>query len=53
VLGRHFEEENEFVSKITRRSLDLLKKHFREDVDKLKEEGWPFIVKVLKKTFAL
>jgi translation initiation factor 5B len=53
VLGRHFEEKNEFVSKITRKSLDLLKVHFKEDVDKLQEEGWPFIVKVLKKTFAL
>ena len=39
-IGRHFEVENNLVSKISRKSIDLLKANFKPEVDELKEEGW-------------
>eukprot|EP01115_Flamella_aegyptia_P011733 TRINITY_DN55_c0_g1_i2.p1 TRINITY_DN55_c0_g1~~TRINITY_DN55_c0_g1_i2.p1 ORF type:complete len:1001 (-),score=301.93 TRINITY_DN55_c0_g1_i2:28-3030(-) len=33
-FGRHFDQEDELVSKISRQSVDLLKANFREEVDK-------------------
>ncbi|KAL0083146.1 P-loop containing nucleoside triphosphate hydrolase protein [Phycomyces blakesleeanus] len=47
--GRHFEETDEFYSKITRQSIDVLKQSFRNDMSK---EDWALIVK-LKKTLGV
>jgi len=33
VYGRHFDHEDELVSKITRKSVDLLRESFREELD--------------------
>jgi translation initiation factor 5B len=52
-IGRHFEVENALVSKISRKSIDLLKANFKEEVDALRDEGWPLIQKELKKTFGI
>jgi translation initiation factor 5B len=52
-VGRQFEESNQLVSKISRKSIDVLKVFFKEDVDALKEEGWPFIQNELKKVFKI
>ncbi|RKP24453.1 P-loop containing nucleoside triphosphate hydrolase protein, partial [Syncephalis pseudoplumigaleata] len=46
MVGRHFTEQNELYSKISRQSIDILKDSFRNDVSK---EEWALIVK-LKKT---
>lgn len=45
--GRHFDPKDMLVSIITRRSIDCLKEHFREEVAK---EEWQLIVD-LKKYF--
>ncbi|KAI7861414.1 P-loop containing nucleoside triphosphate hydrolase protein [Spinellus fusiger] len=47
--GRHFEETDEFYSKITRQSINILKESFRNDMSK---EDWALIVK-LKKTLGV
>ena len=44
IAGRHFEESDELVSKITRRSIDVLKEGFRDQVTR---EEW-LLVKRLK-----
>ena len=43
MFGRHFEEEDELVSKISRRSIDILKANFRKD---LSVEDWRLVVKL-------
>ncbi|KAK6507481.1 hypothetical protein TWF481_005912 [Arthrobotrys musiformis] len=47
VLGRHWEEKDTLYSQISRKSIDTLKDHFREEVAK---EDWALIVQ-LKKVF--
>ncbi|CAO3699395.1 unnamed protein product [Rhizopus stolonifer] len=43
--GRHFDDGDEFYSKITRQSIDILKESFRNDVSK---EEWGLVVKLKK-----
>ncbi|CAI7893108.1 unnamed protein product [Closterium sp. NIES-53] len=45
--GRHFDSDDELVSRITRNSIDLLKENYRDD---LSREDWILVVK-LKKLF--
>jgi translation initiation factor 5B len=47
MVGRHFGEKDELVSKISRASIDVLKENFRNDLNK---EDWALVVK-LKKVF--
>lgn len=47
LVGRHFTERDELVSKISRTSIDVLKDNFRNDLSK---EDWALVVK-LKKVF--
>ncbi|KAH7288942.1 hypothetical protein KP509_31G051600 [Ceratopteris richardii] len=47
MYGRHFDHQDELVSHITRRSIDVLKENFR---DELSVEEWKLVVK-LKKLF--
>jgi len=47
MVGRHFFEDDELVSLISRRSIDLLKENYRNDLNK---EEWILVVK-LKKLF--
>ncbi|KAF3918602.1 hypothetical protein AA313_de0202758 [Arthrobotrys entomopaga] len=47
ILGRHWEEKDTLYSHISRRSIDTLKDHFRDEVVK---EDWALIVQ-LKKVF--
>ncbi|CAL4909863.1 unnamed protein product [Urochloa decumbens] len=42
-FGRHFEMEDELVSRISRRSIDILKQNYRED---LSMEDWKLVVKL-------
>ncbi|KAL5231319.1 hypothetical protein ABZP36_030095 [Zizania latifolia] len=42
-FGRHFEMEDELVSRITRRSIDLLKENYRDD---LSMDDWKLVVKL-------
>ncbi|KAG6556163.1 hypothetical protein Mapa_002104 [Marchantia paleacea] len=49
MYGRHFDMEDEFVSSITRKSIDLLKENYRDD---LTMEDWRLLVK-LKKLFEI
>lgn len=44
-FGRHFDESDEFYSRITRQSIDILKESFRNDLSK---EEWALIVKLKK-----
>ncbi|CDS05929.1 Putative Translation initiation factor 5B [Lichtheimia ramosa] len=43
--GRHFDESDEFYSRITRTSIDVLKDSFRKDLSK---EEWALVVKLKK-----
>ncbi|CAM6096724.1 unnamed protein product [Calypogeia fissa] len=43
MFGRHFDLEDELVSSITRRSIDLLKENYRDD---LAMEDWKLVVKL-------
>nr|XP_010317931.1 eukaryotic translation initiation factor 5B [Solanum lycopersicum] len=43
MFGRHFEMEDELVSKISRRSIDILKANFRKD---LSVEDWRLVMKL-------
>jgi translation initiation factor 5B len=43
--GRHFEDTDEFYSKVTRQSIDILKESFRNDLSK---EEWGLVVKLKK-----
>ena len=47
LYGRHLEEKDTLYSHISRKTIDTLKDHFREEVTK---EDWALIV-ALKKTF--
>ena len=47
MVGRHFEESDQLVSRISRESIDLLKQWWREDVS---IKDWK-LIKELKKTF--
>ncbi|KAG0519517.1 hypothetical protein BDA96_09G271000 [Sorghum bicolor] len=42
-FGRHFDMEDELVSRISRRSIDILKQNYRED---LSIEDWKLVVKL-------
>ncbi|KAI9318155.1 hypothetical protein BX666DRAFT_1856559 [Dichotomocladium elegans] len=44
-FGRHFEETDEYYSKISRTSIDVLKESFRKDMSK---EDWALVVKLKK-----
>ncbi|KAL8130083.1 hypothetical protein V2J09_019238 [Rumex salicifolius] len=43
MFGRHFEEEDELVSQISRKSIDILKANYREE---LSLEDWKLVVKL-------
>ena len=47
LAGRHFELKDKLVSKLSRRSIDCLKEHYR---DEMKKEDWALVVE-LKKYF--
>ncbi|KAL3150312.1 hypothetical protein ABBQ32_000160 [Trebouxia sp. C0010 RCD-2024] len=49
LFGRHFTEKDLLVSKISRKSIELLKKHFMDDMTR---DDWRLVVK-LKKTFQI
>lgn len=49
MFGRHFDETNQICSWITRRSIDALKEHFRND---LSMEDWK-LVKILKEKYKI
>ena len=49
LYGRHFDHNDRLVSKLTRKSIDVLKEHFREDLDR---DDWILVVK-LKKLFGI
>ncbi|VFQ94279.1 unnamed protein product [Cuscuta campestris] len=49
MFGRHFGEKDELVSKISRRSIDIVKEHFRKD---LSDEEWDLLRK-LKSIFKI
>ena len=48
-FGRHFDEKDQICSIVTRRSIDALKDHFREE---LTNEDWQ-LVKQLKKFYKI
>ncbi|KAI9491052.1 P-loop containing nucleoside triphosphate hydrolase protein [Zychaea mexicana] len=43
--GRHFDDTDEYYSKISRQSIDILKESFRKDMSK---EDWALVVKLKK-----
>jgi translation initiation factor 5B len=45
MFGRHFNEQSELYSRITRQSIDILKESFRNDLSK---EEWALVVKLKK-----
>eukprot|EP00850_Spirogloea_muscicola_P000071 SM000001S04473 [mRNA] locus=s1:387750:395011:+ [translate_table: standard] len=45
MFGRHFEQEDELVSHITRNSIDVLKENYRNDLSK---DDWVLVVKLKK-----
>ena len=47
--GRHFDPKDKLASKITRRSIDCLKEHFKDEVAK---EEWHLVIE-LKKYFGV
>ena len=49
MFGRHFDESNQICSWITRKSIDALKAHFRDDVS---QEEWK-LVKLLKAKYKI
>ncbi|KAL7747163.1 eukaryotic translation initiation factor 5B [Sorochytrium milnesiophthora] len=46
MIGRHFMENDEIVSKISRQSIDVLKENFRAEVS---NEEWALVVRLKKK----
>ncbi len=48
-FGRHFDATDRIVSRVTRKSIDTLKTHFREDLGR---DDWVLVVK-LKKLFGI
>lgn len=49
LYGRHFDHRDPLVSRISRKSINILKDHFRDDLSK---DDWRLVVK-LKKVFAI
>ena len=49
MFGRHFDEKDDLVSRITRQSIDAIKENFREDLEK---EDITLLAK-LKKLFTI
>mmetsp|Transcript_29073 Transcript_29073/g.72845 ORF Transcript_29073/g.72845 Transcript_29073/m.72845 type:complete len:931 (-) Transcript_29073:481-3273(-) len=49
LYGRHFDHTDELVSKLTRKSIDLLKENFRDEMTK---PDWQLVIK-LKKVFQI
>ena len=47
--GRHFEQKDRLVSLISRRSIDCLKEHYKEEVTK---DEWQLVIE-LKKYFGV
>jgi translation initiation factor 5B len=47
--GRHFDHNNNLVSKLSRKSIDLLKENFKDD---LQRSDWQLVIK-LKGTFGI
>ena len=47
MFGRHFNETDELVSRISRESIDMLKEYYRDELGK---DDWMLVVK-LKKIF--
>jgi translation initiation factor 5B len=45
MYGRHFDHHNMLISALSRRSIDLLKENFRDD---LSREDWVLVVKLKK-----
>lgn len=45
MLGRHFQDKDELVSRISRESIDVLKEHFR---DEMQTDDWTLIVALKK-----
>lgn len=43
--GRHFTQDNEIYSRITRQSIDVLKSNFRNDMSR---DDWALVVKLKK-----
>ena len=49
MYGRHFDETDELVSRVSRHSIDLLKEHFRDELGK---EDWKLVLQ-LKSLFSI
>jgi translation initiation factor 5B len=49
LFGRHFDDKDELMSKVTRESINALKKHFR---DEMSRPEWELIIR-LKKVFKI
>ena len=49
ILGRHWEDKDTLYSQISRKSINTLKDHFREEVQK---EDWQLLIQ-LKKVFKI
>eukprot|EP00455_Lapot_gusevi_P018689 TRINITY_DN20241_c0_g1_i2.p1 TRINITY_DN20241_c0_g1~~TRINITY_DN20241_c0_g1_i2.p1 ORF type:complete len:161 (-),score=50.26 TRINITY_DN20241_c0_g1_i2:60-542(-) len=49
VYGRHYDARHQLVSKLSRRSIDVLKSNFKDD---LEASDWMLVIK-LKKVFAI
>lgn len=49
LFGRHFDEKDELVSRISRKSIDATKAYFKEDLSKA---DWKLMIK-LKKLFEI
>ena len=49
MYGRHFDESDELVSRVSRHSIDLLKEHFRDELGK---EDWKLMLQ-LKSLFSI
>jgi hypothetical protein len=49
MFKRHFDLEDQLVSKLTRQSIDMLKEHYRDEMQK---DDWN-LVRALKGTFKI
>lgn len=49
MFGRHFDDTNQFVSILTRDSIDSLKQYFKEELNK---DDWKLVIQ-LKKMFGI
>ena len=43
--GRHFDNKDTIISKLTRESIDILKKDYREEMAK---EDWMLVIELMK-----